>query len=361
MTPIAPLITAFLQKRLAVERRASLHTTDSYAYAFQLLFTFSSRKFGVAPSALTLEHLDATHVGDFLDYLQRERRNSDRTCNARLAAIKSFMAFVEHRVPSALQQVRQVRSIPTKRTDTSLVPHLDAKEQQVLLAAPDPTTRLGVRDRAMIHLAVSGGLRVSELVGIRLDEVDFNGRYLEVRIRGKGRRERTLILWKSVANAIRAWLAVRGNAAAPELFLNAWGQPMTRSGFEHVLDGHVAAATKHCPSLSRKRVSPHVLRHSCAINTLRATRDIRQVALWLGHASTQSTEVYLEADPTEKIEALGAMKAPGLRPGKFRPPDQLIAELRRSTLCGARAQEPAGNGAPGAPARSLLRITGRSA
>jgi site-specific recombinase XerD len=361
MTPIAPLITAFLQKRLAVERRASLHTTDSYAYAFQLLFGFSSRTFGIAPSELTLEQLDAKHIVAFLDHLQGERRNSDRTCNARLAAIKSFMAFVEHRVPSALEQVRQIRSIPVKRTDTRLVPHLDVDEQRALLAVPDPTTRLGVRDRAMIHLALSGGLRVSELVGIRLDEVDFNGRYLEVRVRGKGRRERILILWKSVADAIRSWLAVRGKATAPELFLNAWGRPMSRSGFEHVLDGYVVAAVKRCPSLRRKRVSPHVLRHSCAVNTLRATRDIRQVALWLGHATTQSTEVYLEADPTAKIEALGAMKAPKLRPGKFRPPDQLLAELRRSTLCGARAQEPDGSRASRASDRSGLRISRRSA
>lgn len=340
MTPIAPLITAFLQKRLAVERRVSPHTTDSYAYAFRLLFLFSSRKFGVAPSDLALEQLDARHIGEFLDHLQSERRNSDRTCNARLAAVKSFMAFVEHRVPSALEQVRRIRAIPIKRTDTRLIPHLDADEQRALRDAPDPTTRLGIRDRAMIHLALGGGLRVSELVGIRLDEVHFTGRYLEARIRGKGRRERTLILWKSVADALRSWLAVRGDAAMPELFLNAWGRPMTRSGFEHVLEGHVAAAARRCPSLRKKRVSPHVLRHSCAVNTLRATRDIRQVALWLGHASTQSTEVYLEADPTEKFEALAAMKTPGLRPGKFRPPDRLIAELRRSTLCGARGGVP---------------------
>ncbi len=358
MTPIAPLITAFLQRRLAVERRASLHTTDSYAYAFQLLFLFSSRRFSVAPSDLALEQLDSKHVVEFLDHLQSERRNSDRTCNARLAAIKSFMAFVEHRVPSALEQVRQIRAIPIKRTDTTLVPHLDTDEQRALRDGPDPTTRLGIRDRAMIHLALAGGLRVSELVGIRLNDLDFEGRHLEVRVRGKGRRERTLILWKSVAAAIRAWIVVRGDATAPELFLNAWGRPMTRSGFEHVLSGYVAAATKRCPSLRKKRVSPHVLRHSCAVNTLRATRDIRQVALWLGHASPQSTEVYLQADPTEKLEALAAMKAPGLRPGKFRAPDRLIAELQRSTLCGARGGAPPDEHAP---TRSPVRITKRSA
>lgn len=358
MIPLAPLITSFLQQRLAVERRMSRHTMDSYAYAFQLFFEFLSRKLHVAPSQLSLEQLDSKHVMEFLDHLQRERRNSDRTCNARLAAIKSFMAFVEYKVPAALEQVRQVRAIPVKRTDTTLVPHLDGEEQRVLRDGPDPTTWLGIRDRAMIHLALAGGLRVSELVGVRLSEIDFDGRYVELRIRGKGRRERTLVLWKSVADALRAWLAVRGDAPAPELFLNAWGRPMTRSGFEHVLDGYVAGAAKRCPSLQKKRVSPHVLRHSCAVNTLRATRDIRQVALWLGHASMRSTEVYLQVDPTEKLEALTVMKVPGLRPGKFRAADRLIAELQRSTLCGAREGLPPVE--KRGPNRRAVRITKRS-
>ena len=336
MTLIAPLISSFLQQRLAVERRVSRHTMDSYAYAFQLLFQFLSRKLHVAPSDLKLEHVDSKHVAEFLGHLQRERRNSDVTCNARLAAIKSFMAFVEHKVPSALDQVRRVRAIPVKRTDTKIVPHLDVDEQRALRDGPNPSTRLGIRDRAMIQLALAGGLRVSELVSIRLNEIDFEGRYVEIRIHGKGRRERTLILWKSIADTLRAWLAVRGDAAAPELFLNANGRPMTRSGFEHILKGYVIVAEERCPSLRKKRVSPHVLRHSCALNVLRATRDIRRVALWLGHANVQSTEVYLQADPTEKLEALAAMKAPELRPGKFRVPDKLIAELQRFTLRGAR-------------------------
>jgi len=144
--------------------------------------------------------------------------------------------------------------------------------------------------------------------------------------------ERALTLWKSVGDTIRAWLAVRGAAAAPELFLNAWGMAMTRSGFERVLQKHVAAASAACPSLRDKRVSPHVLRHTCALRTLQATRDLRKVALWLGHASTQTTDVYLQADPTEKLEALAAMKPPALRPGKFRPPDRLIAALRVSAV-----------------------------
>jgi site-specific recombinase XerD len=332
MTPIAPHITAFLQKRLAVDQRASPHTCDTYAYAFQLLFEFMSRKLGVAPSDLHLEQLDAPLVLEFLEHLQTERHNSPRTRNARLAAIRSFMRFVEHRVPSALDQVRRVRAIPTQKTDTRLVRHLTVEEHRALLDAPDPTKRLGLRDRAMLLLALSGGLRVSELVGLRVDEVEFNGRYVDVRVRGKGRRERALTLWKSVGDAIRAWLAVRGAAAAPELFLNAWGKVMTRSGFECVLDKHVAAAAARCPSLRDKHVSPHVLRHTCALRTLQATRDLRKVSLWLGHASTQTTDVYLQADPTEKLEALAAMKPPALRPGKFRPPDRLIAALRASAV-----------------------------
>lgn len=327
MTPIASHITAFLQRRLAVERQASAHTCATYAYAFQLFFEYASRKLGVAPSELYLEQLDAPLTLEFLDYLQKERRNSSLTRNARLAAIKSFWQFVEHRLPSSLEQVRRIRAIPMQKTDTAIVRHLTVKEQQALLDAPVHSTRLGIRDRAMLQLAITSGLRVSELVGLRINEVEFSGRYLDIRVRGKGRRERVLTLWKSVADALRAWLAVRGEAPAPELFLNAWSKPMTRSGFERVLDKHVATATARCPTLKGKRVSPHVLRHSCALNMLRATRDIRRVSLWLGHASTQTTDIYLQADPTEKLEALTAMTPPHLRPGRFRPQDKLIAAL----------------------------------
>jgi len=334
MTPIAPHIAAFLQKRLPIERRASSNTCDTYAYAFQLLFEFASRKLGVTPSELHLEQLDTALILEFLEFLQAERHNSPRTRNARLAAIKSFMKFVEHRVPSALDQVRRIRALPAQKTDTTVVRHLRPDEHRALIDAPDPTTRIGIRDRAMLHLALAGGLRVSELVGLRLNEIEFSGRYIDIRVRGKGRRERVLTLWKSVADAVRAWLAVRGDAPAPELFLNAWGKTMTRSGFEHVLAKYVDAAAKRCPSLRERRVSPHVLRHTCALSTLQATRDLRQVALWLGHATTQTTEVYLQADPTEKLEALSAMKLPAPRPGKFRPPDRLIALLRASRLCG---------------------------
>ena len=332
MTPLAPHITAFLQKRLASERRASPHTCASYAYAFQLLFEFASQRLHRAPSDLVVEALDADLILAFLEHLDKDRGNSARSCNARLAAIKSFMRFLEHRVPALLDQIRRVLAIPTQRTTHAIVRSLDRQEYRAILDVPDPASRLGIRDRAMLHLALAGGLRVSELVGMPLAAVRFEGRYLHLYIRGKGRKERTLTLWKDVADSLRAWLAVRGDAPTPEVFLNAHGAAMTRSGFARILERHRAVAMKSPAPLQHKRVSPHVLRHTCALNVLRATGDIRKVALWLGHESTQTTEAYLRADPTEKLSALGAMKCPELRPGKFRVPDQLMATLKAATV-----------------------------
>lgn len=306
MTLIAPHMTAFLRQRLAVERRASPHTCATYAYAFRLLFEFASERLGVAPSQLHLEQLDVPLIVNFLDHLGRTRDNGPATRNARLAAIKSFMRFVEYREPSALALVHQVLAIPLQKTDRRIVSHLTPMESQALLDAPDPNTRLGIRDRAMLHLGIAGGLRVSELVGLWRDEVSFDGRYVDLRVRGKGRKERSLRLWASVASSIRAWLAVRQDAAVPELFLNAWSQPITRSGFAGVLRNHVAVAATRCQSLRGKRVSPHSLRHTCAMNILAATKDIRKVALWLGHASTQTAEFYyLSADPPRSSRCLG--------------------------------------------------------
>ncbi|MGB5734206.1 MAG: tyrosine-type recombinase/integrase [Thiohalocapsa sp.] len=328
MTDIAPHITAFLRQRLGVERAASPHTCDTYAYAFQLLFTFASRKLGIPPSALQIEHIDAPLVLAFLEHLQSDRGNAPRSRNARLTAIKSFMHFVEYRVPAALEQIKCVLAIPSQKTDRRVVDHLNAEECKALLDAPDPTMRIGIRDRTMLHLSLTGGLRVSELVGLRLDDVAFESHYLNLQVRGKGRKHRLLTLWKSVAESVRAWLAVRGQAAVPELFLNARGQAMTRAGFEYVLRRCATTASEGCPSLQGKRISPHVLRHTCALTVLQATGDIRKVALWLGHESIQTTEDYLRVDVMQRIEVLDSATPPQLRPGKFRPPDKLIASLR---------------------------------
>jgi integrase/recombinase XerD len=328
MTDIAPHITAFLRQRLGVDRAASPNTCDTYAYAFQLLFDFTSHKLGIPPSALQLEHIDAPLVLAFLEHLQSDRGNAPRTRNARLTAIKSFMHFVEYRVPAALEQIRCVLTIPIQKTDMRVINHLNAKQCKAILNAPDPTTRLGIRDRTMLYLSLTGGLRVSELVGLRLDDVAFESNYLNLQVRGKGRKWRLLTLWKAVAESLRAWLAVRGEASVPELFLNARGKAMTRAGFEYVLRKHATAASGHCSSLQGKQVSPHVLRHTCALTVLQATGDIRKVALWLGHESIQTTEDYLRVDVMQRIEVLDSVTPPQLRPGKFRPPDKLIASLR---------------------------------
>lgn len=328
MTDIAPHMTAFLRQRLEIEQAASQNTCHTYAYAFQILLDYASHKFALAPSALQLEHIDAPLVLEFLGHLQTTRGNAPRTRNARLTAIKSFMHFVEHRVPSALEQIGQILAIPNQKTDMPVVNHLSTEQCKAILDAPDPGTRLGIRDRAMLHLSITSGLRVSELVGLRLDDVAFQSRYLNLHVRGKGRKHRLLTLWKAVAESVRAWLAVRGEAPVPELFLNARGKQMTRAGFEYLLKKHATTASEHCVSLHGKRISPHVLRHTCALGILQATRDVRKVALWLGHESIQTTEDYLRVDVTQRIEVLGSATPPQLRPGKFRPPDKLIASLR---------------------------------
>jgi site-specific recombinase XerD len=233
-----------------------------------------------------------------------------------------------------MEQILQILTIPKKRTETRLVKHLCVDEMQAILEAPDPTTRDGIRDSAMLHVAYAAGLRVSELVGLLVDDVGL-GSVVSIRIRGKGRKERTLPLWKETASALKAWLGIRDGAKAPQLFLNSKGDAMTRWGFDYVLKKHVKTAARRYPSLLGKRVSPHVLRHTCAMVTLQATRDLRKVALWLGHESVQTTEMYTRADPKMKLEALDAVTPPSLRRGRFRPPDKLIAMLKAPMLCGA--------------------------
>jgi len=328
MTPIAPLIETFLRETLARQRGASRHTQDSYAQSFQLLFEFAARRLKVSPSALTLEQIDAGLVSTFLEYLEDKRKNAAVTRNVRLAAIKSFFHFLEYRQPAALEQVRRVLAIPFKKTETRLVPYLLREELQSVLDAPDPATPDGIRDRAMLHVAVCAGLRVSELTGLKVEDIDLPS--MTIRVLGKGRRERTLPLWKPAAAALRAWLAIRGEVSTPEVFVNARAEPLSRWGFAYLLKQHVTAAARKQPGLAKKRVSPHVLRHTCAMIVLQATGDIRKVSLWLGHATLITTEVYTRGDPTEKLDAIEAIVPPHLRRGTFQPTDKLIALLKRA-------------------------------
>ncbi len=274
MTPLATHVSAFLHQRLPLERAASHNTCESYATALQLLFDFAARRLHKLPCQLYLEQLEAPLILNFLLHLESERANSPSTRNTRLSAIKSFMRFVQYRVPSAMEQILQILAIPKKRTETRLVKHLSVDEMQAILDAPDPATRDGIRDRAMLHVAYAAGLRVSELVGLRVDDVTL-GSVVSIRIRGKGRKERVLPLWKETASALRAWLAIRGDAKAPELFLNTKGEVMSRWGFDYVLNKHVKTAAQRHPSLLEKRVSPHVLRHYLPFLTMSCSAPAR--------------------------------------------------------------------------------------
>lgn len=326
MTALAPHLSAFLREHLPRERRASSNTCEAYAYSFQLLICFAAARLKTRPCRIEIEHLDAPLVLAFLKHLESERGNTARTRNARMAAIKAFFRFLEYRLPSCLDQAQRIRAIPMKKFDEALIGYLTRPELQALLDAPDPRTASGIRDRAMLHLAFAAGLRVSELVSIQITQLD-PGRDATLYVIGKGRRERVLPLWRKTVTILKEWLAIRPHDGDPELFLNASGKAMSRSGFAYILAKHAAAAARKQPSIAKKRVTPHVLRHTCAMHTLQATSDVRKVSLWLGHASLTSTEAYLRADPTEKLEALAAVMPPNLKRGRFKAPDKLLAML----------------------------------
>jgi site-specific recombinase XerD len=339
MTPFAPLITTFFRNHLAVEKGVSKHTIASYSYAFKFLCRYVSERIGKSPSALALEDLDARMIRDYLAHLERNFSNTSRTRNLRLTAIRSFMKYVEYEVPSALEQTRQILAISNKRTDERLINHLTREEMNAVLDAPDPNTRSGIRDQAMLYLGFAAGLRASELVGLGVDNIELDGPYPSILVQGKGRSQRRLPLWKEAARALRAWLAVRGSVPTPELFLNARGEALTTSGFSYIVKKHARIAAQQCQSLSKKDVSPHVLRHTCAMISLQATRDIRKVAMWLGHSSLKSTEIYLRADPTEKLDTIEKALPPDLRRGTFPVEDKLIAWLSGRKLSGVNPWE----------------------
>jgi site-specific recombinase XerD len=291
-----------------------------------LLFEFASQRCGVTPSALALEQIDAPLVMDFFAALETARRTSPTTRNARLAAIKSFRHFGAYRVPALLEQSQRVLASPAKKPDPPLIPHLAVAERQAILNGPDLQRRSGRRDRAMLHVGFAAGLRVSELLTVPLTALTWQPT-TTIPIQGKGRRHRALPRWQPTAEDGRAWLAVRGHVAVPELFVSAQGRAMTRVGFTYLLRQYVQQAVRACPSVPGKQVSPHVLRHTCAMMIYQTTGDLRKVSRWLGPADLQATEVSVRADPTAKLDALEAVIPPSLRRGQFTVPDRLSAML----------------------------------
>ena len=327
MSDLARPLAAFLREHLPRDRGSSPHTIASYVASFKLLAVFAAQCHKVRPCQLEIGHLDTTTLLAFLDHLETERGNSVRTRNARLSAIKSFFRYLECRHPEWLDLAAQVRALPQKRADLPPVDYLDHGEVRALLDAPAANTVTGLRDRAMLCLAYNAGLRVSELVGLAMDALQAPA-HDSIRILGKGRRGRVLPLWRETRTALRTWLAVRPEGADRHLFLNAYGRGLTRRGFAKRLALHAKTATRTVPSIAGKTVTPHSLRHACALHTLEATGDIRKVGLWLGHTSLRSTEMYLRVDPAIKLDVLAARQAPNLRKGSFEGVhDELLAML----------------------------------
>ena len=282
MTTLANHLSTFLREYLPRDRAASTHTCETYAYSLMLLLRFASERLRVTPSQIDLAQIDASLVLAFLAHIENGRGNSARTRNARLAAIKSFFRYLEYREPLNIEQARQIHGIPLKKTDEGLVGYLTRQEIQALLDVPDVSTVIGLRDRAMLHVAYACGLRVAELVSLRLDQLDRQTP-ASIRVIGKGRRERVLPLWKETTAALNAWINVRQANSAAEMFPNAGGRGMTRAGFEYILEKHVATARNKQPSITNKRVTPHVLRNASAYYTTFQSVFILKI-IGAGHA-----------------------------------------------------------------------------
>ena len=328
MTFLAPHATAFVTQHLPRDLRASEDTIESYSAGLLMFVLFIAEKRGTRPSRVKAEHISTDLVLEFLDFLEQERGNSIRTRNIRLSTIKSFFRYLESRSVACLNIARQVHAIPQKRFDKTVLDWLDRDEIQSLIDAPDVGTTSGLRDRAMLHLGYSAGLRASELVSLTLDR--FQQPDLEtVHVLGKGRRERVLPLWKETQVALKSWLDIRPRTGSDRVFLNARGEPMGRHGFAHRLKLHAATACRSLPSIGSKNVTPHVLRRSCAMHTLQATKwNVGYVSLWLGHVNTLSTDIYLQGNSAEKLEVLAANLPPTIKRGSFnRAQDKLVKLL----------------------------------
>lgn len=323
----APLLEGFFTQRLMRQRRASAHTIASYRDTFRLLLQFVQQRLRKAPSALMLDDIDAPLVVAFLDDLEAKRGITARTRNLRLTAIHSFFRYAAFEAPAHAAQTQRVLAIPAKRFTRTLVPFLSRPEVDALLAAPDLQTWSGRRDHALILLAVQTGLRLSELTGLVPDDLQL-GAGAHVRVIGKGRKERCTPLSKSTRAVLTAWTREPPKVTGQPVFPNAQGGPLSAHGVQYLLAKHVATAATTCPSLKRNRVSPHVLRHTTAMDLLQEGVDRSVIALWLGHESIETTQMYLDADLDLKQRVLDRTTPPTGRPGRYRPDDKLMAFLK---------------------------------
>jgi site-specific recombinase XerD len=326
MSALASTLQAFFADRLVRQRQASPHTVAAYRDTLRLLLRFAAERRGIVPSKLDLEDLDAQLIADFLDHLERGRGNSARTRNARLAAIHSLFRYALLRHPEHASVIERVLAIPQKRWDRSLVTFLSEAEVAALLATPGRETWTGRRDHAMLALAAQTGLRASEITGLRCSDLHL-GDHPHVTCVGKGRKQRITPLTRVTAGVLRAWLAERAGQKDDPVFPTSTGGMLSRDALERRLAKHAASAVKTCPSLREKRITPHVLRHTAAMRLLQAGVDTSVIALWLGHEQVETTQIYLHADLALKERALAKTQPTDTKPGRYRPPDPILAFL----------------------------------
>jgi site-specific recombinase XerD len=326
MTAIAPTLQAFFTERLIKQRGASPPTIASYRDTLRLLLTFARDRTGKQPSALDWDDLDAAMISAFLDHLEASRGNGPRTRNLRLTAIRSLIRWASLRHPEHAAVYQKVLAIPPKRVDKRTITFLDPTEAQALIEAPDLARWEGRRDRAIIVLALQAGLRVSELTGLGCGDIVL-GTGGHVRCEGKGRKERAVPLTSQAQAVLREWIAERGGHPQDPLFPTRTGRRLSRDAVERRIRTHAATAALSRPALRDKNLHPHVLRHSCAMDLLRAGVDTTVIALWLGHADIRSTQAYLHADLTIKERALALTTPASVQPGRYKPPDTVLAFL----------------------------------
>lgn len=326
MSALAPTLQEFFTDRLMRQRQASQNTVASYRDALRLLLHFAAERKGIEPSKLDVDDIDAQLVGAFLEHLEHDRGNSVRTRNSRLAAIRSLFRYAAFRHPEHAASIERVLSIPPKRFERSLVTFLAEDEVKALLSAPDRKTWTGRRDHAMITLAVETGLRASELTGIRCADVILEAAAY-VNCVGKGRKQRITPITRGTVAVLRVWFAERAGNDIEPAFPTRKGGSLSRDALERRLAKHVATAACSFPSLREKHITPHVLRHTAAMRLLHAGVDTAVIALWLGHESIETTQVYLHADLALKERALARTTPMNTKPGRYRPSDPILAFL----------------------------------
>jgi integrase/recombinase XerD len=323
---LPPLLQRFFTDRLIGQLGASPHTIACYRDAYRLLLRFAAERLRRAPSGLQVEDLEAVFLAQFLDHVEHARGCSARTRNVRLSALHAFFRYVAFEEPAYALHCQRILAIPAKRYERRPVEFLVEEETAALLAAPDPATWIGRRDRTLLLVAVKTGLRSSELTALQRVDVTL-GTGAHVRCHGKGRKTRCTPLQPDMVPTLKSWLDEQEPDPAAPVFPSSRGGRLSADALQRLVSKHVAAATARCPSLAEKKISPHTLRHSTAMELLRRGVDRSVIALWLGHESMETTQIYLHADMQLKERALAHASSSGLAPGRYKPEDPLLAFL----------------------------------